>query len=317
MIIEVLSKILSESLLSLYPIFVKKINIPFGLHLWCRFFIYVLVSFFFIDWKFVFEHILSTNGILLSLVTIMHVFFSYRGFQLLESGIAYICFYTYPIMILFLSGEKMNYITILFLFMAIFGIYLLYSSSFISSSSSSFSPDFERKDENKETKEKETNLIQGFIMVFMAAFTEAAIYFVVKRIPTNNNWNHLFISYFFGAIAFSIYYLFVFVGIGINDTKNNISLEFDFELLMPLLIAALLINFIIGLFGYFLRFYSITRLPTKIYAGLSYIGIIMAFIYGVLFNQEQITLLKIIGSIFIVVPVYWISSLDFNLKKYR
>jgi drug/metabolite transporter (DMT)-like permease len=130
MITEILSKILSESLLSLYPIFVKKIQLPFGLHLWSRFFIYTIISFFFIDWKFVFENILSTNGILLSLVTIMHVFFSYRGFQLLESGIAYICFYTYPIMILLLSGEKMNYITILFLFMAIFGIYLLYYSSF-------------------------------------------------------------------------------------------------------------------------------------------------------------------------------------------
>ena len=299
MVIEVLSKILSESLLSLYPIFVKKINIPFGLHLWCRFFIYVLVSFFFIDWKFVFEHILSTNGILLSLVTIMHVFFSYRGFQLLESGIAYVCFYTYPIMILLLSGEKMNFITILFLFMAIFGIYLLFSSS----SFVSFSPDFERKDEKKEKDEKETkkNLILGFIMVFLAAFTEAAIYFVVRRIPTNNNWNHLFISYFLGAIAFSIYYLFI------GATKNNISLE----LLIPALLVALLINFIIGLFGYFLRFYSITRLPTKIYAGLSYVGIIMAFIYGVVFNREKITLLKIIGSIFIVVPVYWISLKEF------
>lgn len=299
MIIEVLSKIISESLLSLYPIFVKKINIPFGLHLWCRFFIYVLVSFFFIDWKFVFENILSTNGILLSLVTILHVFFSYRGFQLLESGIAYVCFYTYPIMILLLSGEKMNFITILFLFMAIFGIYLLFSSS----SFVSFSPDFERKDEKKEKDEKETkkNLILGFIMVFLAAFTEAAIYFVVRRIPTNNNWNHLFISYFLGAIAFSIYYLFI------GATKNNISLE----LLIPALLVALLINFIIGLFGYFLRFYSITRLPTKIYAGLSYVGIIMAFIYGVLFNREKITLLKIIGSIFIVVPVYWISLKEF------
>lgn len=294
MIIEVLSKILSESLLSLYPIFVKKINIPFGLHLWCRFFIYVLVSFFFIDWKFVFENILSTNGILLSLITIMHVFFSYRGFQLLESGIAYVCFYTYPIMILLLSGEKMNFITILFLFMAIFGIYLLFSSSSFSVSS----PDFERKDEKKET-----NLILGFIMVFLAAFTEAAIYFVVRRIPTNNNWNHLFISYFFGAIVFSIYYLFI----GARATKNNISLE----LLIPALLVALLINFIIGLFGYFLRFYSITRLPTKIYAGLSYVGIIMAFIYGVVFNREKITLLKIIGSIFIVVPVYWISLKEF------
>ena len=147
-------------------------------------------------------------------------------------------------------------------------------------------------------------------MVFLAAFTEATIYYIVRRIPTNNNWNHLFISYFFGAIAFSIYYLFV-GGLATKNNNNNISLVSESSLLIStLLIAlliALLINFIIGLFGYFLRFYSITRLPTKIYAGLSYIGIIMAFIYGVIFNQEQITMLKIIGSICIGVPVYWIS----------
>lgn len=302
MIIEVLSKIISESLLSLYPIFVKKIHIPFGLQLWSRFFIYVLVSGFFIDWEFVFETILSINGLLLSFVTILHVFFSYRGFQLLESGIAYVCFYTYPIMILLLSGEEMNFVTILFLFMAIFGIYLLASSN------SSNSPNSEIKEKGEE--EKKEIPILGFFMIFMAAFTESAIYFVVRRIPTKNNWNHLFISYFFGAIVFSIYYLFVFV-----NTKNNISLELlNSPLLIPLLIAALLINFIIGLFGYYLRFYSITRLPTKIYALLSYVGIIMAFIYGVLFNQEQITMLKIIGAFCIGIPVYWISS---SLKKYR
>ena len=293
MVIEVLSKIISESLLSLYPIFVKKIHIPFILHLWSRFFIYVLVSSFFIDWKFVFETIFSTNGLLLSFVTILHIFFSYRGFQLLESGIAYVCFYTYPIMILLLSGEKMHLLTLFYLFIVIFGIYLLFSSSNnVDSLNNS-----ERKDK-KEKEEKAKPPILGFFMIFMAAFTEAAIYFIVRRIPTNNNWNYLFISYFFGAILFSIYYLFV------TDIKtNNNSLTL-------LILIALLINFIIGLFGYLLRFYSITRLPTKIYAGLSYIGIIMAFIYGIVFNQEQITILKIFGTSCIALPVYLLSSSD-------
>ena len=285
MITEILSKILSESILSLYPIFVKKIQLPFGLHLWSRFFIYTIVSFFFIDWEFVFETLFSTNGLLLSFVTILHIFFSYRGFQLLESGIAYVCFYTYPIMILLLSGEKMHVLTVFYLCIVIFGIYLLFASS--------SSPDFERKEEKRELSER-----KGFIMIFMAAFTEAAIYFIVRRIPTNNNWNHLFISYFFGAIALSIYYLFVVT------TKNN-------NLSLTILIVALLVNFIIGLFGYFLRFYSITRLPTKIYALLSYVGIIMAFIYGIVFNREKITLLKIIGTSCISLPVYLLSISTF------
>ena len=106
MYIQILSKILSESLLSLYPIFVKYINLPIGIQLWSRFFTYVIVSCFFVNWSFIIKSLFSKYGIILSLVTILHVYSSYRGFQLLESGIAYVLFYTYPLMIILLSGEK-------------------------------------------------------------------------------------------------------------------------------------------------------------------------------------------------------------------
>ena len=54
MILYILSKLLSESLLSLYPIFVKFINIPLELQLWSRFLTYILFSSFFINFDFVF-----------------------------------------------------------------------------------------------------------------------------------------------------------------------------------------------------------------------------------------------------------------------
>ena len=276
MIISFVSKIISESLLSLYPIFVKKIQLSIGLQLWSRFFTYVIISFLFIDWVFIGRTLFSINGLLLSFVTILHVFFSYRGFQILESGIAYVCFYTYPIMILLLSGEPLNSKTYLYLFVVFLGIVFLY-----------FDFDFERKKDQPKTK-----LLYGFVMILLAAFTEALIYFIVNKIQTTNNWNHLFISYFFGAIFFTIYYLFVGEKVDFRGETFTLSL---------------FLNFGIGLFGYLLRFYSISRLPTKIYASLSYVGILMAFIYGVVFNSEQITILKIIGSFFIMIPVYFLS----------
>jgi drug/metabolite transporter (DMT)-like permease len=61
---------------------------------------------------------------------------------------------------------------------------------------------------------------------------------------------------------------------------------------------SLLINLIIGLFGYLLRFFAIARLDTILYASLSYFGIFMAFVYGVFINNESIDLKKIIGSLF-------------------
>lgn len=55
MITEILSKITSESLLSLYPTIIKNIDIPFDMKLWTRFVPYSLISLLFIDYKFVKE----------------------------------------------------------------------------------------------------------------------------------------------------------------------------------------------------------------------------------------------------------------------
>ena len=112
MYLEILSKIISESLLSLYPIFIKYININFWLKVWSRFFIYVFISGFFINWQFILNNIFSKYGIALSLITLLHVYASYRGFLILESGIAYIIFYLYPLIILLLAGEKIGFIII-------------------------------------------------------------------------------------------------------------------------------------------------------------------------------------------------------------
>lgn len=57
MYLEILSKIITESLLSLYPIFVKYINLSMGLQMWSRFFTYVLISSFFIDYNFIIKTI--------------------------------------------------------------------------------------------------------------------------------------------------------------------------------------------------------------------------------------------------------------------
>ena len=271
MYLEILSKILSESLLSLYPIFIKYINLNFWLKIWSRFFIYVFISGFFIDWKFIFKNIFSKYSIALSLITIIHVYVSYRGFLILESGIAYIIFYLYPLMILLMAGEKIGFIIIF----AIIGVIILSSEKI-----DNFQNIFEKSAIIENFK------YEGVIMMILAAFTEALIYFIVRNIKTENSWNHFFISYAFGAIILSIYYW--------NDIKKM-------ELKSSLSVS-LLINIIIGLFGYLLRFYAMYNLSTTIYAPLSYFGILMAYVYGVIINKDKITFKKIIGSFFILIP---------------
>lgn len=121
MYIEVISKICSEALLSLYPVFVKNINIPMHLQLWSRFITYIVITCFFIDVSFIAKTMFSRNGLLLSIITIIHVYTSYRGFQLLESGVAYSLFYTYPLMILLMAGEPID----MLMFLAIVGVILI------------------------------------------------------------------------------------------------------------------------------------------------------------------------------------------------
>ncbi len=276
MIYEIISKLLSESLLSLYPVFVKLINLPIGIQLWSRFFTYILISLFFVNIKFIYKYLFSYNAILLSLITMAHVYTSYRGFQLLESGVAYVIFYTYPLFILLLSGERINPIILL----TLIGVYILATDK---------KENEKKDDESSEIKERFK--YEGITMILLASLTEALIYFVVRRIKTPNNWNHLFISYFLGAVILTVYYRK-------NITNDEVGINLNNRV-----IISLILNIIIGLLGYLLRFYAISRLSPEIYAPLSYFGIIMAFFYRVLFSGYIITIKKIIGSLIVIFPL--------------
>lgn len=269
MILGIASKLLSESLLSLYPSIVRNIPVAMELKLWSRFIAYVGISVFFINLDFVKDKLLSSDGIQLSLITIAHVFVSYQGFAHLESGVSYTIFYLYPIFILLMAGEVVHPI----MGLGLIGIILLSS------------------DDNGE---KGTNKWYGRFMMLLAGITEAMIYFVVRRLKTTNNWNHIFISYFFGAI----------LGTGVFYDKIKRVLSLDSALTL-----SLGLNAVIGLAGYLLRFFAISRLEPRLYAPLSYFGIVMAYVYGVLINGDKITIAKIAGTLCVLAPnIYLIAK---------
>lgn len=272
MFYEIASKLASESLLSLYPVIVKNIAIPFEMKLWSRFFTYVVISIFFINPAYIQTNLVSLDGILLSVVTIAHVYTSYKGFILLESGVSYTLFYLYPIMILLMSGESIHPVMIL----SILGVYLLYSEKENTKE--------ELKNRKEDNKQTERDKINGVIMISLAAFTEALIYFIVRRLKTSNNWNHIFLSYFPGSLL-----LTGFLYKQIIKSNSLVSLSLG-------------LNGVIGLVGYLLRFFAISRLEPSIYAPLSYFGVIMAYVYGIMINGEHITLTKVLGSLCIIIP---------------
>lgn len=255
---DIASKIVAESLLSLYPVFVKNIGLPVSIQLWSRCFTYVVISLFFLKYSTLWKNVFSKMGILLSLITLIHIYTSYEGFLQLESGTAYSLFYVYPLLIALMSGEFSPVMLV-----SMIGVFLMAESVQLKNG-------------------------YGIMMIMLAALTEAFIYFVVREIRASN-WQHIFISYIWGAVFLTVYYW--------NQLHIENTLSFS-----------LLLNGIIGAVGYWLRFYSMGQLSPLVYSLLSYVGIVMSFVYGWWFNQEELTNYKLIGVICILIPNVYILS---------
>ena len=284
MILEIVSKLTSESLLSLYPIFVKKIGISSSLQLWTRLITYVLISVFFVNWSFIKASLFSLDSITLGLVNLSHVFFSYEGFRNLDSGVSFAIFNSYPLMILLLAGTMWHKSYLLVILGLAFFIYGNYTEK------------AKKEDKKEENKKKDNeNFSYGLIMILFAALTEALIYFLVRRIKTTNNWNHVFISYFLGAVLMTVYSIYNYA-----DTTSGLETADKGRVGL-----AVIINGIIGTVGYFLRFFASYRLEPEVYAPLSYFGVVMSYVYGIAFDNELLNWKKVLGTISILASNYF------------
>jgi drug/metabolite transporter (DMT)-like permease len=297
-----ISKIGSESLLSLYPVFVKNIGLSIDIQLWTRLIIYFAISLILCNISFISKYLFNQQGLFLGITNLIHIYVSYKGFQLLESGIAYTLFYTYPILIILYVGKKIHWS----IFLALFGTFLLSYEQLKDNQTKKIE---DNEYENKNVI-KENFPYEGFVMIILAAITEAMIYFQVRNIPTKNNWNHLFIAYFIGTVIISLYLVYTkYLNPKKEDNKEKeVKENFESKKEYNKVLIALVINGIIGAFGYFLRFFAATRLEPSLYAFLSYIGIFMSFIYGVIFNKEKFTIVKLIGSLLIFISYYYMKK---------
>ena len=281
MFLEIVSKLTSESLLSLYPIFVKKIGISSSLQLWTRLITYVSISIFFVNWSFIKSSLFTLDSLTLGLVNLSHVFFSYEGFRHLDSGVSFAIFNSYPLMILLLAGTMWDNSYLLVILGLAFFIYGNYTEK--------------KTDSEEEVKEKKESFNYGLVMILLAALTEALIYFLVRRIKTTNNWNHVFISYFLGAVLMTAYSIYNF-----KDTSSGLESADKGRVGL-----AVIINGIIGTVGYFLRFFASYRLEPEVYAPLSYFGVVMSYIYGITFDNETLNWKKVLGTASILASNYF------------
>lgn len=275
--------LMSESLLSLYPIFVKKIDLSLIHQVWARLLAYVAMASIFVDWSFIGSALFSPDAMLLAAINLSHIFFSYEGFRNLDSGVSFAIFNTYPLMILLIAGVMWNNVYLLVLL----GLALFVLGE---ARNEATKP---KKNEESTTHigdgSEKPNFIYGIAMILLAALTEALIYFTIRRIKTGNHWNHVFLSYLFGFIAITGY-LFT---------------TFDFaSVLKPRMGLAIGLNGFIGSVAYFLRFFAASNLSASIFAPLAYFGMVMSYVYGMVFNQETLSWEKVAGTLSILVANY-------------
>jgi drug/metabolite transporter (DMT)-like permease len=298
MLTPAISMLVSESLLSLYPIFVKKIGLTLVHQVWARLVAYVGISAIFVNWSFIGSSLFTADALILAAINLSHIFFSYEGFRNLDSGVSFAIFNTYPLMILLIAGVMWNNVYLLVLL----GLALFVLSESKGPEGSKVAPfggatDKERSLEegSKECKEgtkEKTDSTYGIAMVLLAALTEALIYFMVRRIKTNNHWNHVFLSYFVGFVAFSAYLL-------VKGTDLPLS-----KITLPRMGLAVGLNGFIGSVAYFLRFFAASNLTASIFAPLAYFGMVMSYVYGIVFNQETLSWEKVGGTLCILAANY-------------
>lgn len=303
MLTPALSMLASESLLSLYPIFVKKIGLSLVHQVWTRLLAYVAMSAIFVDWGFIKSTFFSSDALILALINLSHIFFSYEGFRNLDSGVSFAIFNTYPLMILLIAGVMWNNVYLLVLLgLALFvlgertegttGTTVTAKRAEGTTGTTKRTAGLTAGATTGLTQESPINFIYGIAMILFAALTEALIYFMVRRIKTDNHWNHVFLSYMMGFIAISGY---------LFSSGNDFG-----KTMLPRMSLAIGLNGFIGSVAYFLRFFAASNLAASIFAPLAYFGMVMSYVYGIVFNQETLSWEKVGGTLCIL-AANWLS----------
>ena len=303
MLTPALSMLASESLLSLYPIFVKKIGLSLVHQVWTRLLAYVAMSAIFVDWGFIKSAFFSSDALILALINLSHIFFSYEGFRNLDSGVSFAIFNTYPLMILLIAGVMWNNVYLLVLLGL--ALFVLGERTEGTTGTAGLTTGTTKRTTGLTAgtlttgtltaglpQDSPINFIYGLAMILFAALTEALIYFMVRRIKTDNHWNHVFLSYMMGFIAVSGY---------LFSSGNDFG-----KTMLPRMSLAIGLNGFIGSVAYFLRFFAASNLAASIFAPLAYFGMVMSYVYGIVFNKETLSWEKVGGTLCIL-AANWLS----------
>jgi drug/metabolite transporter (DMT)-like permease len=265
----------SELVLSLYPILIKSVNTNIFTQVLARFLVFPTLAITFGSttdfsaiWSSPYEAFVS---ILHNLLNLGHIVASYVSFKNIPVGTAISLFYLYPIFNVIagsvLFGESISILTILVIGIAFIGTYLIATS---------------HKNVNETVEDKQKHNY-GVIMGILAAITETMIFIFIKSNPMAKaspyyTVNHLYPAGLTLLLSYAIFNKNIVDTSAINWTK---------------LIG---FNAILGFTGYIARFYSIPKIPTIVFALLSFFGVAFGYLWGVLIMGDKPTGKAMIGG---------------------
>jgi len=269
--------ILSECMLSAYPLLIQLVDATLIFQTGLRMLVYTLVAVIAIlgtgvPWNP--ASLFTGETAAAGLLNLIHVGSSYIAFDKLPAGNAMALFYTYPVWNILgaaaVYGEKVPIQTIPMILVGLVGAILL-------------------------AKPETTNWnILGIVSALLAALTETGIYLWFKQKKESSDEPFTKMAQMYGSSG-----LLWILGIVTLLAVGYISTDV-FNISGSGLSAILTFNTILGFVGYALRFYLVPRVPTVIYSALSFFGIVSAYLLGILFLKEVPTTTQILGAIAIV-----------------
>jgi len=268
--------ILAESVLALYPIAVKNIDVNFISQLVARLGTYAGLAYSLAGPADKAEAFKPTN-ILYNVLNLVHIGASYGSYMFLPAGNALALFYTYPFWTTLLGwlvlGEPFKWSVVALLAVAAYGTWLVSQHSNVEG--------YDDKTDQTDQTDKTNKTSYGVFLALLSAITETLIYLIAKTPANPTAFSTILQLYPYGAIATLAYGLYQ------KNLSTNVATGW-----LPLI----LFNAFIGFVGYAIRFYAIPFLTASTFSILSFVGVASAFFWQILFTKDKPEPLALVGS---------------------
>jgi drug/metabolite transporter (DMT)-like permease len=278
MIYEVLL-LLSEIVLSSYPLLIKLVDASVTFQTGLRMITYTILALFsgwFIGADIKPNLLFSGESLGTGLLNLLHVLSSYTAFDQLAGGNAMALFYTYPVWNILGSaavfGEHIELKSLPWIGLALLGAVLL----------------------SKPTTSQWT--ILGVIAALVAAMTETGIYLWFKsHKDTTTDQPFTKMAQMYGSSGI-LWALGVVAMLAVGYLGKS-----AFSISAGGLGSIVTYNTLVGFIGYALRFYIIPKVSTVTFSALSFFGVIAAYLFSWIFAGEIPTVTQGMGAVAIMI----------------